>query len=362
MGVEKFFHIKITFPTKGRRKKSEEDKTIASLGQPVKLSNLKGQKVCVDASLMIYSSKLALEHLTTLTDSEGRPTAHINTIFNKIIQLDEFGIEQIWIFDSPEPNEIKKIATEQRAKKRKEAAEKDYKNKEKVQYRLNKEDVDDIQYLLRKMGVMYIVAPPGVEAEQYGAHLTKGPEEDRFCKYMISSDSDVLCFGGNLLRIATQKSESGKTKKTVYYAFELQTILEAMDFSYEQFLQMCVTMGTDFASGTNGVGPGTVVDKIRKEEFFLSPRQEKAIKYYESDIIDKVESAEIVQEAYDLESVVKFLKERSFKEERIRQRLAKYSGYSHSENSRSENSRSENSRSENLRSENLRSENAEEET
>jgi flap endonuclease-1 len=323
MGVENFYKIRITFPTKGKKKPTEM-KVISEIGSFVRLTSLRGVKICVDASLIIYNAILAVEHLSTLTDSEGRPTAHINTIFNKVVQLKECGIEQIWIFDSPEPNEIKKIATEKRTKRREEAIAKGYKNKEKVQYRLNKTDVEDIQNLLKKMGVMYITAPPGIEAEQYGAYLTKGSEEDRFCKYMLSGDSDVLCFGGNLLRITSQRSESGKTKKTVYQIFELEDILSELGFDREQFLQMCVIMGTDFASGTEGVGPGTVVDKVRKDEIPLSPRQEMAINYFKSDITDKIGSAEIVRESFNLEEVVKFLKERSFNEERIRGRLEKY--------------------------------------
>jgi flap endonuclease-1 len=313
MGVDNFFKIKVN-----------SDTTVEDLGQEIKLKDLKDQRVCIDTSMLIYSSILAMDHLGTLTDSEGRPTAHINTIFNKIIQLQECGIAQVWVFDSPQPNELKKRALEMRAERRKVALEKRYKNHEKTQFRLGKEQVEDIQYLLRKMGVCYIVAPPGIEAEQYGAYMTRGPKIDRYCNYMLSGDSDVLCFGGNLLRMSSRKSATGNTRKTVYHVYELDTLLAQLELTYTQFLQVCVTLGTDFAQGTQGVGPGSVIKRVKADSLDISPRQELVMEYYASDITDKIGEAEIVQEEFDREAVVDFLKERNFNEERVRSRLSKY--------------------------------------
>src|SRR5271165_2438885 len=145
MGVDNFF--KITFKQNG------ESRTIAELGRKVALKHFKNKRVCVDASGMIYNAILAMEYLHSLTDKTGRITAHINTIFNKIIQLDNEGIEQIWIFDSPEPNELKRQALERRAERKAKA---EASGNQKTAYKLNKEHVEDIQNLLRYMGKMYI--------------------------------------------------------------------------------------------------------------------------------------------------------------------------------------------------------------
>jgi 5'-3' exonuclease len=189
---------------------------------------------------------------------------------------------------------------------------------------LNKEHVEDIQQLLRLMGVMYIVAPPGVEAEQYGAYLTQGIIDQRFCKYMISADSDVLCFGGNLLRVVSEKSASGASRKTLYKIFELDDVLSELGMEYDMFLQMCVTMGTDFNDKTEGVGPGTVVEKIRNKDLYFSPMQEETIEYFKSDISSKIGQAEIVQEEYRSDELLKFLTSRSFGADRVKKRLEKY--------------------------------------
>lgn len=314
MGVDQFFKIVVT-------KNSEGKITIGSLGALIKLQELSGMRICIDASGIIYSSILALENISALTDAEGKITAHINTIFNKVIQLQQAGIEQIWIFDSPHLNDMKRRANERRAARRTRAA-KD--GDAKVAYQLTSEHVEDIQKLLKLMGIMYIVAPRGIEAEQYGAYLTHGPIEKRFCRYMLSSDSDVLCFGGNLLRISSEKSASGASRKTIYRTYELDDILQKLQFSFEQFLQMCVTMGTDFNDKTDGIGPATVIAKVRAKKIYVTPAQEAAIEYYKSNISEEVRTAEIAQGTYEPEAITEMLTARGFQIERVQKSLVKF--------------------------------------
>src|SRR5271169_5258335 len=113
MGIKQFFQIKI------HNKDSDFNGfTISKIGEKVKLTEFKGSRIANDASLMIYQSILATESIKSLTDSEGKTTVHINTIFNKIIQQAESGIFQVWIFDSPIPNPMKKKETEKRHERR----------------------------------------------------------------------------------------------------------------------------------------------------------------------------------------------------------------------------------------------------
>jgi flap endonuclease-1 len=314
MGIKDFFKVKNT-----NKESQWFGKTIAEMGRVVTLKSLKGEKICIDASGTIYSSILAMERINALSDSSGNTTGHLTIIFNKIIQLRQAGIEQLWIFDSPKPNEMKKLALEKRAERRAQATD------EKVAYKLNTQHVQEVQQLLAKMGVMYIEAPPGIEAEQYGAFLTKGAEEDRFCKYMISSDSDVLVFGGNLLRIASKKSATGKTKTTVYQAFELDTLLTELGITYDQLVQLAVAMGTDFNEKTPRVGPATVLKQIKNGDIFLDPRQEKAMRYFKSEPPEDAQTQTYSQD-YDKEGVVALLVDRGFKKERVLERLAVYEG------------------------------------
>jgi len=319
MGVKSFFRIKVTNP-----ESAYYEKTIAAIGEMIALSKFKGKRLCIDASLAIYSSITALESISALTDKDGKTTVHINTIFNKIILQMQAGIQQIWIFDSPEPNEMKLreyAKRKERREKAKESTTLTENMKGKAQYRLNTEHVEEIQQLLTDMGIMYIVAPPGIEAEQYGAYLTAGSPEDRFCQYMITGDSDVLFFGGNLLRISSAKTATGKSKKTIYQTFDLDDVLNELNLTYDQFLKVGVAMGTDFNDKADNYGPARVIEAIRKNKVFITPAMEKTMRYYKSDISNLVEKAKTVAGEYSRENVLKFLESRKFNLDRANTRL-----------------------------------------
>jgi 5'-3' exonuclease len=311
MGIKQFFKIKII------NKDSEFDgMVISQLGEVVSLKKFKGERICNDASHTIYQSILALDSIQSLTDSEGNTTIHLNIILNKIIQQAQAGITQIWIFDSPTPNPMKVKELAKRKEKREKAAKE---GKEKIEYRLNKQHIEEVQFLLNNLGIMYITAPPGIEAEQYGAYLTKGPINERFCKYMISGDSDVLFFGGNLLRITSEKSATGKTKKTIYQAFDLSDFLNETNLTNDEFLKMGVAMGSDWNEKAPSVGPGTIMKKIN--DVYITPTMEDAIDYYKSDIGDKIGQADIVEGKYNRDKILEFLLSKKFNKERLEGRL-----------------------------------------
>lgn len=310
MGILQFFKIIIKNPTS-----TNNDKTLESLAREITLPKMKGLTICIDASNIIYSSILALKATDTLTDSEGRTTAHINTIWNKVMQINAAGVRQIWVFDSPQPNPIK--AAELARRRERAAASSD----SKVQFRMSGDHVADIKKLFDCMGVAYVEAPPGVEAEHYGAWMTRGSAiGNRFCAYMLSGDSDVLAFGGNLLRQVSKPSATGKSSKTVFHIYEKNELLEEIGLSNEQFLQMCVAMGTDFNEKSPRVGPKTIMSAIRKG-ITMTPEQQKIIEYYSSEPQGQAQSQ---FPTYNIENLVEYLVSRGFKEDRVRTRLTKY--------------------------------------
>lgn len=302
MGVTKFYEIvnkNVVSDTEGKK--------ISDLGEDVKLENLNGLRIAVDASTMIYQALLALQFVSSLTDSSGKPTGHINTIFNKVLMLKKAGIEQVWVFDSPEPSELKKQELADRAKRRENAKD------DKQAFKMTGEHVKDIKDLLEAMGVLYIVAPPGIEAEQYGALMTQG--DDPFCNYVMSGDSDVLLFGGNLLRPMTQKSATGKSKKTVYATYNIKKILTEFDITREQLVTMGVVLGSDFAPKTPRIGPTSVHTALKKNKLVLTPEQQLAHDYFMSSLEEA--SAAIHKSKYDREKLIALLVKRGFKEDRI---------------------------------------------
>jgi hypothetical protein len=315
MGIHGLFNTKIFKLVDGKYKPIG---IFRDLGEEIPLKSLSGKRICIDASWTIYSTILAMEMVDSLTDGDGNITSHINSILNKVLMLQKLNIQQIWIFDSPKPHALKAKTLEKRELRRKEAVEKKYKNSKKIQFKLTGKYVDDIKQLLNIMGIMYIVAPEGVEAEQYGAYITRDtPDRDRFCEYMLTGDSDVLCFGGNLLRMETVKGKSTKT----YRIYELDRILKELEISYEQFLTMCVTLGSDFADKSTGVAGGTVMKKLLSGDLYLTPRQNLAIEYFQREIPT---NGEIVGGEYNYDSLIKYLESKKFNISRVQSKLNEY--------------------------------------
>lgn len=308
MGVKDLFKIPVS-----NEEHEYHGKLLGDIGEKIEFKDMEGHRICVDASDYIYNSLLAMAHVNTLTDSEGRPTAHILRIFNVVQMLHRDGVNQIWVFDSPNANKFKKFEQEKRRTRREQGRQR---GQEKQAFVINSDIVNDIKELLTLMGVTWIEAPEGIEAEHYGAFMTAGEMGDRFCTYMLSADSDVLAFGGNLLRHTTEKSATGKSKKTIYRVYELDDVLHALDVDYKEFLKVCVAMGTDFqAEKIKGAGPKTVVAKVKNDKLEYTSDLKEVIKYLKSD--PPADGADMQENTLDATGLREFLLARGFKDDRI---------------------------------------------
>jgi flap endonuclease-1 len=313
MGIHDLFKVPVA-----NEEHANHGETLGDIGEFIEFKDLEGHRISVDTSDYIYNSLLAMGHVSALTDPEGRPTAHIQRIYLTVLGLHKAGVKQIWIFDSPKPNKFKKFEQEKRKARRVQGEQS---GNEKQAFVINSQIVGDIKTLLTLMGINYIEAPEGIEAEHYGAFLTAGPIGERYCTYMLSADSDVLAFGGNLLRHSTKKSATGKSKKTVYRVYELDDVLNALDIDYDQFLQLCVSLGTDFQeSKIKGVGPKTVVKKIKDEKIEFSEAHEEVMSYFKNP--PPTDGADIKENKLDPAGFREFMLSRNFAESRIDDALA----------------------------------------
>lgn len=308
MGVKNFFKILIS-----NIKSRLFGQTIGDFGCPVTLKGLQGIYVCIDASIMIYSSMTAFAGLND--PNTGEATTHLNTILNKVIQLAGMKMKQVWIFDSPQSHEMKAHELARRAQTREASG----------QYKLQTKHIEEVKQMLRNLDVLIIEAPPRVEAEQYGAFLTQGAVDERFCRYMLSGDSDVLMFGGNLLRVYTERTATGKSKKQTFRIYELEDLLATLDLTLEQFRIMGVTMGTDFNAKTAGIGERTVLEAVKTGKCTLNEEQKKALAYYSTTItVAQAEEAKIEQGVFGRDQLIEMLAARGFNAARISKRLADY--------------------------------------
>jgi len=73
----------------------------------IKLKELSGRTIAIDAMTEIYRSVLGSKSVGMLTDKNGNNTMHINVIMANIIEMQKLGIKTIWVFDHVNSTEEK---------------------------------------------------------------------------------------------------------------------------------------------------------------------------------------------------------------------------------------------------------------
>ena len=120
---------------------------------------------------------------------------------------------------------------------------------------IRQEHIDDAKKLLDFFGVPYIIAQS--EAESLCAVLCKKGIVDA----TLSEDSDVLATGGCVL-LKNFTMEKGGTVTEVC----LDKVLQEMNMSYDEFLDMCILCGCDYTSKIVGIGPINAFKLIQKHK------------------------------------------------------------------------------------------------
>jgi len=243
----------------------------------IKLNDLKGKKIAIDAYNAIYQFLAAIRQLdgTPLMDSRGRSTSHLSGVFYRTINLVEVGITPIYVFDGKPPEEKsrelqRRIEVKQEASMKYEEAKKQGETKAMRKYaqmtsRLTNSTADESKKLLLCMGIPVVQAPSEGEAE--AAYLTS----KRYVWASASQDYDSLLFGAE--RLVRNLTISGKRKlpnKDVYVdinpeLIEFLTLLKNLGLSREQLIDIGILVGTDYnPDGVKGIGAKTALKIIKK--------------------------------------------------------------------------------------------------
>lgn len=264
MGADNFFKLVVSKAARGGT-----DTTINDLGISMTLPELRGKTIAIDAMFMLYVSCTASMIAAKAREGDDDNTGgrmDLKIISNKILQFRKAGIKQLWVFDAPEANPLKAAENARRNAQGKAARDR---GDEVAGFRVTSKLVNELKKILQLSGTAYLEVPPGIEGEQYGAWMTSGDESSRLCYAMISGDSDVLIFGGTLLRY----EKGGK-----YRLFELDTILNTAKIAHETLVKASVLLGTDFAPGTRLIGPKSAITKAPLTE--LTTVQDRAVNYF----------------------------------------------------------------------------------
>ncbi|ESN98606.1 hypothetical protein HELRODRAFT_66570 [Helobdella robusta] len=305
------------------------------------IKNFFGRKVAIDASMSIYQFLIAVrQDGSTLTNADGETTSHLMGMFYRTIRMIENGIKPVYVFDG-KPPEMKSGELAKRKERRDDAekslkaaeAEGDAENVEKFQKRLvkvTKQHNDECKQLLGLMGVPFIDAP--CEAEAQCASLVKSGKV-----YAVGTeDMDALTFGASVVLRHLTFSEA---RKMPIKEFHLERILMDMQFTIDEFIDLCILLGCDYCDSIKGIGPKRAVElmkqyrsieniikNIDKKKYPLPdvwPFQEARRLFKEPEVAD-ADTVELKWTEPNEEELVKFMVgEKGFSEERIRNGVKK---------------------------------------
>jgi len=309
----------------------------------IDFSYLEDKVIAVDAYNIIYQflSSIRQRDGKPLKDSEGRVTSHLSGILYRNANLVEAGIRPVYVFDGA-PDMMKEGTLEKR-KKRKEEAEEEYKKsleegdlerariKAQQTSRMTDEIEESSKKLLSLLDIPWIQAPS--EGESQGAHMVEN--EDAWA--VGSQDYDTLLFGaGKLVKNLTVTGKrkmpgSSEYKKISPELIELEKVLDDLDITRKQLVDIGILCGTDYNEGVKGIGPKRGLKYIKKYDDLESVLVEKDAEIDNHESIREIFLEPDVTDDYtirfenELGDVKGFLcDERDFSEDRVESALEQF--------------------------------------
>lgn len=309
----------------------------------IDFSYLEDKVIAVDAYNIIYQflSSIRQRDGKPLKDSEGRVTSHLSGILYRNANLVEAGIRPVYVFDGA-PDMMKEGTLEKR-KKRKEEAEEEYKKsleegdlerariKAQQTSRMTDEIEESSKKLLSLLDIPWIQAPS--EGESQGAHMVEN--EDAWA--VGSQDYDTLLFGaGKLVKNLTVTGKrkmpgSSEYKKISPELIELEKVLDDLDITRKQLVDIGILCGTDYNEGVKGIGPKRGLKYIKKYDDLESVLVEKDAEIDNHESIREIFLEPNVTDDYtirfenELGDVKGFLcDERDFSEDRVESALEQF--------------------------------------
>jgi flap endonuclease-1 len=243
----------------------------------ITLADLRGRQLAVDANGELYQF-LALIRLpdgTPLKDSKGRITSHLSGLFFRTTRLiADFDMRLAFVFDGRPPVEKTAEITRRRAVRERYQAEADAArhagdfaraySKSTMTSRLTAEMIAAAKELLRLMGLPVVQAPS--EGEAQAAHMARRGD----VWAAASKDFDALLFGTpRLIRFLTISGReflpaTQSSRPITPESIDLQHMLEALDITRTQLIDLALLVGTDFHPGIKGIGPKKALALVKQ--------------------------------------------------------------------------------------------------
>mgnify|MGYP001040995731 FL=1 len=256
-------------------------------GTQIKLNQLKGKVVAIDAMTEIYRSLHGIN--THLTGPNGEITTHINLITMTISKFKKAGVSQIYVFDSAMPPPLKKAELERRRVAR-------VNNLHAI--KITPAMINDVRRIIQLLGIPYMIAPNGFDAEHVCAELNKTNRVD----YVLSTDADVFLYGGLALL---------KYEKRSLMLYTREDFIQQTKIPDTNIVDAAVHLGTDFNAKTVKIGPATLIKKWPTLE--KTPEQQAAADLFNT----RPMLGQIVEPRPNHEELLQWLESLAFNRDRM---------------------------------------------
>ncbi len=272
--------------------------------EDIEFSQLHGKILSVDALNALYQFLAIIRQQggEALKDRQGRTTSHLSGLFYRTVNLIEYGIRPLYIFDGKPPQQkldtlrarkAHKTVAQQRAVRAKvDGRTQDYAKYASQSLFFSKDMLTESKQLLSLMGIPHFDAPS--EGEAQASHLCI---TDPRIFAVASQDYDSLLFGAPMLvRNATITGRRKLPGRSVYREvtpelLSIDAVLSNLGLTREQLIEVALLMGTDYNEGVRGLGPKKALDAVSSGTFdtygidpslkdmFLSPDVSDSVKY-----------------------------------------------------------------------------------
>lgn len=259
------------------------------------IKKYKGKTFAIDTSLILYQYITALRRNgKDMEDDSGNSTSHIFAILQNAVYFIDKGIIPVYVFDG-KPPDLKQNTLDKRKKSKEIANEmkKNAKSKEDEikQFQrslfITKKQYEEVKNILEIIGIPYIQSEG--EADCVCSYLVK----NNLVYAAYSEDMDFLTFGCNKL--------IKKNKGSKIIELNLNSILKELNMNYEEFINLCILLGSDYAPTIKGIGYKTAIKIIHENKSiktflknnkkFIIPNNyeyDKIIKYYKNPCINNL--------------------------------------------------------------------------
>lgn len=242
------------------------------------LSYYSSKKIAIDASMSIYQFLIAVRADGLTLGTGDATTSHLVGLFHRTIRMVELGIVPVYVFDGKAPEmKIKELG---RRAERRETADREYREAEeagdrekmemydKRKTKVSSEHVEDCKRLLGLMGIPIEVAPS--EAEAHCALLCR----TRHVYGVATEDMDALTFGAPVL---LRNFNASQSKKLPIAEYSLPQVLEDLELTHGEFVDLCILLGCDYCDTIRGIGPKRALALIERHRSIENAVQSEAL-------------------------------------------------------------------------------------